>query len=94
MLESVCKLIYKELPIQMNSLAVSDYWLHPTDREDRSRIADGCYVHSSCSTRTKCAILNYIFDQLELNPSDLEFELIPKSDKVIEDAEDISSNLA
>lgn len=94
MLESVCKLIYKEFPIQMNSLAVSDYWLHPTDREDRSRIADGCYVHSSCSTRTKCAILNYIFDQLELNPSDLEFELIPKSDKVIEDAEDISSNLA
>ena len=93
MLEKVCKLIYAELPIQMNSLAVNDYWLHTKEREDRSRIAEGCYVHSSCSTRTKCTILNYVFEQLELNPSDLEFELIPKSDKVIEDAEDISANL-
>ena len=93
MLEKVCKLIYAELPIQMNSLAVNDYWLHTKEREDRSRIAEGCYVHSSCSTRTKCTILNYVFEQLELNPSDLEFELIPKSDKVIEDAEDISTNL-
>ena len=93
MLEKVCKLIYAELPIQMNSLAVNDYWLHTTDREDRSRVADGCFVYSSCSTRTKCTVLTYIFDQLELNPSDLEFELIPKSDKVIEDAEDISTNL-
>lgn len=93
MLEKVCKLIYAELPIQMNSLAINDYWLHTTDREDRSRVADGCYVYSSCSTKSKCTILNYIFEQLELNPSDLEFELIPKSDKVIEDAEDISTNL-
>ena len=93
MLEKVCKLIYAELPIQMNSLAVNDYWLHTTDREDRSRVADGCFVYSSCSTKTKCTVLTYIFDQLELNPSDLEFELIPKSDKVIEDAEDISTNL-
>ena len=93
MLEKVCKLIYAELPIQMNSLAVNDYWLHTKEREDRSRIAEGCYVHSSCSTRPKCTILNYVFEQLELNPSDLEFELIPKSDKVIEDAEDISANL-
>lgn len=91
MLEKVCKLIYAEYPIQMNSLAVSDYWLHLTDSEDRSRITDNCYVYSSCSTKTKCTVLNYIFSQLEINPSDLEFELIPKSEKLIEDSEDIAA---
>lgn len=91
MLEKVCKLIYAEYPIQMNSLAVSDYWLHLTDSEDRSRITDNCYVYSSCSTKTKCTVLNYIFNQLEINPSDLEFELIPKSEKLIEDSEDIAA---
>ena len=90
-LEKVCKLIYAEYPIQMNSLAVSDYWLHLTDSEDRSRITDNCYVYSSCSTKTKCTVLNYIFSQLEINPSDLEFELIPKSEKLIEDSEDIAA---
>ena len=91
MLEKICKLIYAEYPIQMNSLAVSDYWLHLTDSEDRSRITDNCYVYSSCSTKTKCTVLNYIFSQLEINPSDLEFELIPKSEKLIEDSEDIAA---
>lgn len=82
MLVQLCKLIYEDEPIQMNSLAAKNFWLHKELLEGCSRIADGCSVWSSCSTKTKCSILNYIFDQLGLNPVDLEFELTPLNDNV------------
>ena len=88
MLERLCRAIYEEMPIQMNSLAKNNYWLHEEDHKDYSRVADNCYVYSSCSTRTKCTIINYIFEQLEINPSDLEFELVPLTDKVQDAAEE------
>lgn len=88
MLERLCRAIYEEMPIQMNSLAKNNYWLHEEDHNDYSRVADNCYVYSSCSTRTKCTIINYIFEQLEINPSDLEFELVPLTDKVQDAAEE------
>lgn len=89
MLVELCKLIYSEMPIQMNSLAKTDYWLHENKIDnDYSRIAEGCYVYSSCSTRTKCSIISYIFEQLEINPSDLEFELVPVSDTVSDSNEE------
>lgn len=81
MLVQVSKLIYAEEPIQMNSLAASDQWYYRENSEGRTMIANNCYVFSSCSTRTKCTILTYMFEQLGLNFSDLEFELIPLSDK-------------
>lgn len=87
MLVQLCKLIYSEMPIQMNSLAKNNFWLHVQEEgTDYSRVADGCYVYSSCSTRTKCSIITYIFEQLEINPSNLEFELVPLNDKVAVDA--------
>jgi hypothetical protein len=82
MLVRLCRAIHAEMPIQMNSLAKNNYWLFEKETKDYSRVADSCYVYSSCSTRTKCSIINYIFEQLEINPSDLEFELVPISDKV------------
>ena len=94
MMEKVCKLIYNEYPIQMNSLAISEYLLFTKDREDRTRISERCYVYTAGGTKSKCNILNYIFTQLDLNPSDLEFELIPKSDRVLENTEEISENSA
>lgn len=87
MLVQLCKIIYAEMPIQMNSLAKNNYWLHEKKEDnDHSRIAEGCYVYSSCSTRTKCSIISYIFEQLEINPSELEFELVPLNDKVVVDS--------
>ena len=86
MLTQLCRILHEEYPIQMNSLAKNNFWLHETDRNDRSRVADNCYVHSSCSTSSKCAIINYIFKQLDINPSELEFELEPISDKDVVDA--------
>lgn len=88
MLERLCRVIYEEMPIQMNSLAKNNYWLHDNDHKERSRVADNCFVYTSCSTRTKCAVINYIFEQLEINPSDLEFELVPLTDKVQDAAEE------
>ena len=93
-MEKVCKLIYNEYPIQMNSLAISEYLLFTKDREDRTRISERCYVYTAGGTKSKCNILNYIFTQLDLNPSDLEFELIPKSDRVLENTDEISENSA
>jgi len=88
MLERLCKAIYAEMPIQMNSLAKNNYWLCEKETKDYSRVADNCYVYTSCSTRTKCNIINHIFEQLEINPSDLEFELVPLNDKVQDAAEE------
>ena len=89
MLVQLCRFIYDEMPIQLNSLAKNNYWLHEKEEgSDYSRIAEGCYVYSSCSTRTKCSIISYIFEQLEINPSDLEFELVPLNDKVMDSTEE------
>lgn len=88
MLERLCRAIYEEMPIQMNSLAKNNYWLSEKEAKDFSKIADNCFVYSSCSTRTKCNIINHIFEQLEINPSDLEFELVPVSDKIQDAAEE------
>ncbi|MDE7419408.1 MAG: hypothetical protein K2N35_04290 [Muribaculaceae bacterium] len=46
----------------------------------RRQFADGCYVYSSCSTKTKMSIIRYIFTKLNIQPSDLEFELTPLTD--------------
>ena len=83
MLIQMSKLIYSEEPIQMNSLAAKEMHYYTDDSEGRSFIAKRCYVFSSCSTKTKISILTYVFEQLGLNFSDLEFELIPLNDKEI-----------
>lgn len=88
MLIQLCRIIYAEEPIQMNSIAAKEEWFHTSSRNDRSQITENCYVHTSCSTRTKCSILTYLFEQLDLNPADLEFELVPLSDKEVNDNEE------
>ena len=77
----VSKLIYADEPVQMNSLSAKEMWYHREEADGRTFVANNCYVFSSCSTKTKISILTYAFEQLGLNFSDLEFELIPLSDK-------------
>lgn len=84
MLLQLCKLIYAEEPIRMNALAAKNFWFHNELLDGNSRIADNCNVWTSCSTKTKCSIINYTFEQLEINPSDLEFELLPMNNAVAE----------
>jgi hypothetical protein len=87
MLQQVCKLMYNENPSSMAYLASKNYWLHETDSKDRSKIAESCYVHTSCSTNTKRSILTYLFKEMGIPSSILEFEIAPLAEKVI-DTED------
>lgn len=82
MLVHVCKLMYNENPSSMTYLCSKNWWVHDTEAKDRSYVADNCYVHTSCSTNTKRSILNYLFKELNIPPSVLEFELTPIVDTV------------
>lgn len=81
MLVQLCKLIYKENPTGILYLSTKNSNLHCKERSDLSKVEDNCYVYTSCSTKTKLSVLNYIFENLELSSSDLEFELVPLSEK-------------
>jgi len=81
MLVQLCKLIYKENPTGILYLSTKNSNLHCKERSDLSKVEDNCYVYTSCSTKTKLSVLNYIFENLELSSSDLEFELVPHSEK-------------
>ena len=87
MLQQVCKLMYNENPSSMTYLSSKNYWMHDTDNKERSKIADNCYVYTSCSTNTKRSILTYLFKEMGIPSSILEFEIAPLAEKVI-DTED------
>ena len=88
MLVQVCKLMYNENPSTMTYVASKDYWMHETGNKERSKIAENCFVHSSCSTYTKRSILNYLFKELNIPSSVLELELTPQVDKVTDSEEE------
>ena len=82
MLVQVCKLMYNENPSTATYVATKDYWMHETGNKERTKIAENCYIYSSCSTNTKRSILNYLFKELNIPSSVLEFELVPVAEKV------------
>lgn len=77
MLVCLCRLLHNDSPSSMHVLCNERYWLHDTGSKDRTAFAEGCYVHSSCSTKTKMSVIRYIFSRLNILPTDLEFELYP-----------------
>ena len=81
MLVQVCKLIYNESPSTMTYVASKNYWVHDSEAKGRSKVAEHCYVHTSCSTNTKHSILNYLFKECGIPTSVLDFELVPLTDK-------------
>jgi len=88
MLIQVCKLMYNENPSTMSYVASKNYWIHDCEAPGRSKVADQCYVHSSCSTNTKRSILNYLFKECGIPSNVLEFELVPLAEKVVDNEED------
>ena len=88
MLIQVCKLMYNENPSTMTYVATKDYWLHETGTKERSKIADNCFIFSSCGTNAKRSILNYMFKELDISSSVLEFELVPLAENVTDSEED------
>lgn len=90
MLVSLCRLIYADSPSSMRVLCNARYWLHDNPGTDNGRalLADGCYVHASCSTKTKMSVIRHIFSKLNIQSSDLEFELIPLAETAAEDSQE------
>lgn len=84
MLVQVCKLMYDENPSTMTYIATKDMWMHETGNKERSKVAENCYVHSSCDNNTKRSILNYLFKELDIPSSVLEFELAPIVERVLD----------
>lgn len=84
MLVQVCKLMYDENPSTMTYAATKDMWMHETGNKERSKVAENCYVHSSCDNNTKRSILNYLFKELNIPSSVLEFELAPIVERVLD----------
>ena len=87
MLVCLCKLIYKDSPSSVRILCNAKYWLHDSNSKDRTAFEEGCYVHSSCSTKTKMSIIRYIFTKLNIPTTDLEFELYPLTENITENEE-------
>lgn len=87
MLITLCRIIYYESPSSMRVLCNTGYWLYnsPDTENSRSKFADGCYVYSSCSTKTKMSAIRHIFNKLNIRPVELEFELIPVSKQICDD---------
>ena len=87
MLVEVCKLVYAEKPTSVTYLSAKDVWFHTYENLKHSKIADNCYVWSSASARTICNILRFLFTELSISKSQLEFDLIPQKENAIEEEE-------
>ncbi len=90
MLVTLCRVMYAESPSLMRVLCNAHYWLFdsPGTENSRSQFADGCYVYSSCSTKTKMSVIRYLFSKFNIPSFELEFELIPQSEQSNEDEQD------
>lgn len=88
MLIQVSKLVYNENKNTVTYLCQKGYWFHCEGTSERSRIADNCYVYSSCSTKTKQTILSYLFQNCGISDNELEFYLQPVSEKQVVDNEE------
>ena len=84
MLVQVCKLVYNENKNIVMYLCQKKYWFHNESSSERSQIGENCYVHSSCSTKTKQTIISYLFKDCGIADDDLVFYLQPISDKQTE----------
>lgn len=88
LLVDVCKILYHEKPTEMLYLATRNYNLHMNPASNLTYVADNCYVWSSNSTRTKRAILLYIFNKIGISPSELEIELVQENESTLFDEDD------
>ena len=73
--------------MEIKSLVPDTKAAEPKKKKERSKIAENCYLHTSCDNNTKRSILNYLFKEQNIPTGVLEFELAPIADKVI-DTED------
>ena len=92
MLVMVCKLIYAENKNTVLYLCSKNDTFHSTSNFDRTCFAEGCYVYTSCSTKSKQSILSYLFKNCGISDSELELYLQPQSEKIEEESDDLFSS--
>lgn len=80
----LCQIVYEENKSTVIYLSHKKYWFYDENHSDRSRIGEGCYVYSSCSTKTKRSIIKHLFENCEISEFDLDFHLVPLTDKQME----------
>ena len=73
----LCRIIYHENKLTMDYLCRKEWWVHLDNAPDRSFVTENCYVHSSCSTKTKITIIKYLFKECNISERDLEILLQP-----------------
>lgn len=88
MLVQVCKIVYNENKNSVIYLCQSDNWFHTTQAPERSKIADNCYVYSSCSTKTKRTILTILFQNCNISEDSLLLYLQPSSDNQMDNTDE------
>ena len=86
MLVELCKKIYEENPPSMAYLASKEKKLFAKDKDDRIKIGDNVSIYVPYTTQSKIQSVQYLFKELEIPASSLEFEVEPlNSDEVLED---------
>ncbi|WP_314696107.1 DUF262 domain-containing protein [Prevotella histicola] len=85
MLIQLCQLLYKENPTSIIHLSHNGLWLHDTEKNNRTKVAEGCFVHTACDTRTKKTIIKFIFEKCHIPETDLEIHLQPVTEKQLEE---------
>ena len=79
MLTSLCMLLYQEDSGTMLRIASQGNGLDTHARRYYSMVTDGLYVWTGCDTRAKIATIGNIFEECDIEPELLEFELRPSS---------------
>lgn len=85
MLIQMCTLVYNENPSAVTYLCTKNWWFHDTETKERTKFADGCYVHSSASAKSITSILTHLFVEIGIAKSLLEFDLKPIKENIVVD---------
>ena len=86
MLVELCKKVYEEKSPSMAYLASREKILFTQSKADRVQIAEGIFIRVSYTTQGKMQNIQYIFKELEIPATLLEFEIEPlNNDDVLED---------
>lgn len=75
MLVAMCSRLLEENRSRMKLLCENNVWVHNSGDSKFTEFGDNCYVFTSCDTKTKLNILRFIFANLNINESELVFEL-------------------
>jgi len=81
MLVKLSQIVYNENKSSVIFLCNKNNWYHDHESSEFSKIIDNYYVYTSCSTKTKRSIIQFLFANCNISETELEFHLKPISKK-------------